>query len=143
MASHRQHVVTHRHRWRRLRPVGLSWAGRESCTGALAENCAESDGCPLSEVGGQPVDAGFAEAVGVVVLGVLVACGGEVGGKLAGGDDRLQVVRQGGEQTGGCPAGLAEQDVDVEVVAGGSAVVEGLGLGCDGVGQVNDGGRGR
>lgn len=55
-------------------------------------------GCPSGEVRGQPGDVGVGEAVGVVVLGVLLACGGEVCGELLGGDDGSQVVAQGGDR---------------------------------------------
>jgi hypothetical protein len=65
-------------------------------------------GCPSDEVGREAGDVGVGEAVGVVVLGVLLACGGEVGRELFGGDGGSQVVAQGGEQARGCPCGLAE-----------------------------------
>ncbi|MDG4828517.1 hypothetical protein O7627_04260 [Solwaraspora sp. WMMD1047] len=78
------------------------------------------------------------ESVGVVVLGVLAACGGEVSGELCGGDDRTQVVAQCREEFGRSPDSAAEQGMDVEVVAGGPAVVEGSSLAGGGVGQVDD-----
>lgn len=96
-------------------------------------------GCPSVEVGGEAGDVGVSESVGVVVLGVLLASGSEVGGELFDGDDGPQVVAQGCKQAGRCPGGLAEQGVDVEVVTGGSAVVEGSGFRCGGVGQIDDG----
>jgi DNA-binding NarL/FixJ family response regulator len=88
---------------------------------AMAEYLARRDG--------ESGDVGVAEPVGVVVLGVLVSCGGEVGGELFHGDGRAKILAQRGEQACRRPRRAAEQGVDIEVVAGGAPVVEGAGLG--------------
>ena len=47
---------------------------------------------PAGEVDGEGGDVGVGEAVCVVVLGVLLAGGGQVGGELGDGEDGSQVV---------------------------------------------------
>src|SRR5262249_56845312 len=65
-------------------------------------------GRPPDERGGDACDISIVEPVDVVVLWILLSCGGQISRELLDGDGRPQVVPQRGEQAGRRPGRAAQ-----------------------------------